>query len=159
MSPRACLLVIGVLCASALALPAQTVTLTTTGASTQMANPTLADYAAGSMVQATPIGYTLRLNSGRAGCTYTVLVGVRASTSILGGSKPVSDLQWATTGGYTAMTTTNATVATHTLRTTSTTASGNITLKILLNWTDTATSYAGTGLRFQVSGTASGSGC
>ncbi len=159
MSPRACLLVVGVLCVSALALPAQTVTLTTTGASTQMANPTVTQYVAGSMVQATPIGYTLRLNSGRASCTYTVLVQVKSATATLGGTKPVSDLQWATTGGYTAMTTTFVTVATHTLTTTSTTASGNITLKILLNWTDTATSYAGTGLGFQVSATTSGGSC
>ena len=159
MSLRACLLGVGVLCAGAIALPAQTVTLTMTGASTQMANPTLAEYTAGSMVQATPIGYTLRLNSGRSSCTYTVRVRLRAATSILGGTKPVSDLQWATAGGYTAMTTSYATVATHTLTTASTTASGSITLKILLNWTDAATSYAGTGLGFQVSGTASGSGC
>ena len=159
MSLRAIALIAGVLCVSARTLPAQTVTLTTTGASTPMTTPTLADYTAGAVVDATPIGYTLRLNSGRSSCTYTVLVQLKASTAVLGGTKPVSDLQWSSTGGYTAMTTTFVTVATHTLTTASTTASGSITLKILLNWTDTASSYTGTGLGFQTSGTASGSGC
>ena len=156
---RAFAVIGSVLCAGVRTLPAQTVTLTTTGASTQMASPTLANYTAGEVIGASPIGYTLRLNSGRSNCTYTVRVRVKASTTVLGGTKPLSDLRWSTTGGYTAMTTTFVTVATHVLTTASTTASGSITLKILLNWTDTATSYAGTGLGFQTSGTASGSGC
>jgi hypothetical protein len=145
--------------ASAHALRAQTATLTVTGAATQMPNPTLADYVAGYIVDPTPITYSLRLNSGRSSCTYTIRVQVRASVATLGSGKVISDLQWSTTGSYTSVTASYVTVATHTMTTAATTASGSITLRMLLHWTDTAASYTGSALGFRTSGTASGSGC
>jgi hypothetical protein len=146
-------------CAAGRALGAQTVTLTTTGANAPMTTPALADYTAGFVTLATPITYTLKLNSGRSNCTYTVLVQVKASAATIGSSKLLSDLQWSTTGGYTGFTTTYVTVGTHTLTTASTTASASVRVRMLLNWTDTAISYAGTSLGFQTSGTAAGTGC
>ncbi|MDQ8155305.1 MAG: hypothetical protein P3B98_11655 [Gemmatimonadota bacterium] len=145
--------------ASAHALSAQTATLTVTGAATQMPSPTLADYVAGSLTDPTPVTYSLRLNSGRANCTYTIRVQLRASGADLGSGKPISDLQWSTTGSYTSVTASYVTVATHTMSTAATTASGSITLRVRLNWTDTAASYTGSALGFRTSGTASGSGC
>jgi len=144
----------------------QTVTLSVSSAATAMQNPTLADYDAGAVTDATPATYTVTLSntSARPNCTYATAVQVRASTTTIGNAKAIGTVSWSTGGAYTALTTAWVTVATHNLtkatgQSTANTASGSLTFKISLAWTETSASFAGSTLEFQASVTPSGNGC
>jgi hypothetical protein len=78
---------------------------------------TEADYDAGAVSATAPITVTFdsRKNGGGQGATQrTSTISIRATSATLGGSKPISDLQWQANGtapgGWTGLSTSNATV-------------------------------------------------
>lgn len=77
---------------------------------------TEADYDAGAVSSTTPITVTFdaRKNGGPGGGTTqrTSTISIRATSTTLGGTKPISDLQWQRNGAgaWTSLTTSNATV-------------------------------------------------
>lgn len=158
------LALLAVLCLVPAAAWGQTVTLSVSSAATAMQNPTLADYDAGAVTDATPASYTVTLASGKPNCTYATKVQVRASSSTIGNAKAIGTVSWSTGGAYTALTTSWMDVATHNLvkatgQSTTNTATGSLTFTISLDWTETSASFAGSTLEFQTSVTPSGTGC
>lgn len=143
---------------SSVASAQRTVTLAISGnAATQ--NPTLADYEAGFVTDATPLTWTATVNGPRSNCTYTTTVSMRASSSTIGNGKSIADVSWSSGGAFTELTTSYVTIGTATLTSGTRSASGSISFRIQLDWTEESASYAGAGLQFQVSTRASGSGC
>lgn len=146
---------------------AQTVTLSVSSATTALQNPTLADYDAGFVTDATPASYTATLtnSSAKTNCTYATSVQVRAAATTIGNAKAISTVSVLTGGTYTALSTTSwVTIATHNLtkavgQGTQNTASGSITFRVSLAWTETSASFSGAALEFQASVTPSGTGC
>jgi len=68
------------------------VTLTVTGGPITLPAPTVTDYDAGYAVD--PTGLAFQLNVAGASANRTTTVSIRSTTATLGGSKPVSDLEW-----------------------------------------------------------------
>ena len=139
----------------------QTVTLTISGANVAMQNPTLADYDAGFVIDATPLTWTATVNSPKRDrdCTYNVTVQVRASSNNIGNSKSISNVRWSNGGAPVPLTQTYATIGTAALNRSTPSRSGSLTFRILLNWTESNASFTGSGLQFQVLADPIGSKC
>ena len=145
---------------------AQTVTLSVSSLGSAMQNPTLANYDAGFVTDATPASYTVTLTNASAknNCTYATAVQVRASSATIGNAKAISTVSWSTGGAYTALTQSWATIATHNLvkatgQSTVNTATGSLTFRVALAWSEPSASFAGTALEFQASVSPTGTGC
>lgn len=77
------------------ALAAQgTVALTVTGGPVAFAAPAAADFNNGSIASTGSVSYSVATSGGPPGTSHTSTVSIRATTGTLGGTKPVSDLQW-----------------------------------------------------------------
>jgi hypothetical protein len=143
---------------SSVASAQRTVTLSLSGnAATQ--NPTLADYDAGFVTDATPLTWTATINGPRNNCTYTATVSMRASNSTIGNGKSIANVSWSAGEAFTTLTTSYVQIGTATLTSSSRSESGTLTFRIQLDWTDESASYNGAGLQFLVSTRALGSGC
>ena len=131
----------------ALALPAlpgravaQKLTLLITGGA-PIAFPTVTetDYDAGSVTATTALGYSLDLlGGGGGGVNRTGSISIRATTTTMGGTKPIADLQWRRSdlATWNSMTTTNAVVESRTMRrnTLNDPYTGSIVFRVLLSW-------------------------
>ena len=120
------------------------VTLTLTQTPNVFPAPTVADYNAGNVVNATGILFTITLAG--AAANRTTSVAIRSSSATLGGGKSISDLQWrrADLVAWNAMTTTDAVVESRPVRKNSLNDpwSNQVFLRILLNWaTDPPATY------------------
>ena len=87
------------------------VSLTLTGAPAVFPAPAVTDYDNGVVNDPTGIAFTVAITGG-ASQNRTTIVSVRSSSASLGGSKPLSDLQWrrADLAAWNAMTTADATI-------------------------------------------------
>jgi len=135
-------------------LGAQTVTFSVSSAGAAFASPGTAAYAAGFIDNTTPITYTLTLANpelARSSLGFITTVQVQATATTYG-TKPLSDLQVRVGGGAFQSMASNptwVTVATQTLTSTVTTATGSIFLRALLEATDGGATYS-VPLRFQI---------
>lgn len=124
-----------------------------------MQNPTLADYEAGFVTDATPFTWTATINGPRNNCTYNTTVQMRATSSTIGNGKSIANVSWSNGGAFTTLTTSYVTIGTAALTSGTRNRSGTITFRTQLDWDETSASFAGSQLQFQVTTTSSGSGC
>jgi hypothetical protein len=140
-------------CAAALRAQAQTTTLTVTGGSTAtFAQPGLADYVTG-YIDGPTVSFGVSLAGGPANKTHTVTVEICATTATLGSGKAISKLMWQPSDAskpWQSMTSSCAgavdparTIVTATMGKGDSFSSG-VKLRMILDWTDTATSYGTT---------------
>jgi hypothetical protein len=119
-------------------LMAQRSTLTVTGAPRTLPAPTAADYAAGSVIDATGVAYSVDRSGGPPTTLRTDAISIRSSSPNLGGGKMLADLQWqrAGTGTWTSVTMTDALVESRQLSRDSPQFpwTGAILFRMLLNW-------------------------
>ena len=129
---------------------AQQVTLSVTGASTLMQNATLADYANGYIVDATPVNYSVSLSGSNSVCATVYLAGATNAAADNG----LGDVNWGTnaTNQNAPLSTAAAAVASHFLTTSSRTATGTIYFRTSLAWADGPQTYLGPSLTFSVTG-------
>jgi hypothetical protein len=136
----------------------RTVTLEIAGnAATQ--NPTLADYDAGFVTDATPLTWTATINGPRNNCTYNTTVQMRAMSASIGNGKSIADVLWSDGGPFTPLTTSYVTVGTAALTRNNRSESGSLIFRIQLAWTEESPDFDGTSLQFQVTTTSTGRGC
>lgn len=113
------LLAVALVAMTACTAEAQRLRLTIT-AGAPIAFPTVTDahYLAGSVTATTPLGFSVQLAGGNAGALRTGIVSIRAATAVMGGSKPISDLQWRRSdlGAWNSLTTSNVTIESRTMR-------------------------------------------
>lgn len=94
------------------------VSLTVTGGPVAFATPAATDFNAGSITSTGSLTYSVATSGGPPGTSHTSTVSVRATTGTLGGTKPVTDLQWERAdllGTWNGVTTTNAQVEQRTI--------------------------------------------
>ncbi len=106
--------------------------------------PAAADLDAGVLAAGTPLTFTITNIAKKKPQTATIYVA--ASSAVLGGTKPSTDLQWKLSTGstWTGLTTTNALVGTYAIpQTVGASISGVIDLQLLVRWTDPPGTYAG----------------
>jgi hypothetical protein len=119
-------------------LKAQTSTLTVTRAPRTIPVPAAADYAAGAVVDATGIGYTVSRSGGPPTTLRTDFISIRSTSPNLGAGKALSDLQWqrAGTGTWTPMSMTDAVVESRQLSRDSPQLpwSGSVLFRVLVSW-------------------------
>ena len=136
--------------AAASSLPGQTTTLTVTGGSTATFDqPTLSDYAAG-YIDGPTISFVVSLAGGASGATHTTTVEICAGSGTLGAGKSISKLMWQPSDGskpWQSITTSCAgavkasrTVGSQVIASGSS-WSGGVRLRMMLDWTDAASSY------------------
>lgn len=103
------------------------VVLTVSGGPVTIPAPAVADYNAGSVLDATPLSYNVNIAGGPPTALHTETVAIR-STSGSFGTLPISDVQWqrAGTGTWTSLTTSDMTIETR----------SGITRNIGNNWTN-----------------------
>jgi hypothetical protein len=155
-----------VLLVASLLLPAlaegQSMTLTVTNAGTST-SPTLAEYKAGQMARS--FTYTLALAGPAAnstfpsGCTYSGTVRMTPTSADLGNSKSLADVSWSSSLGNSGSSLTQnsfVTLGTQTFTSYTTATQVTVTLTTTLRWTETSTSFSGTGLRFDLLASATG---
>lgn len=70
------------------------VALTVTGGPVAFATPVASDFTAGSIAATGALTYSVATSGGPPGTSHTSTISIRATTGTLGGTKPVSDLQW-----------------------------------------------------------------
>ncbi|MGH7735558.1 MAG: hypothetical protein ACREOE_18165 [Gemmatimonadales bacterium] len=70
------------------------VSMTVTGGPVAFAAPAAADFNAGSIASTGTLTYSVATSGGPPGTSHTSTVSIRATTGTLGGTKPLSDLQW-----------------------------------------------------------------
>ena len=113
------LLAVVLLAVTACIAEAQRLRLTITGGA-PIAFPTVTDahYIAGSVQATTPLGFSMQLTGGNAGALRTGIVSIRAASAVMGGSKPIGDMQWRRSdlGAWNSLTTSNVTVESRTMR-------------------------------------------
>lgn len=130
------------------------VRLTLSGAGTPnvFPAPTLTDFNAGVITNATGIGFTVNVTGGSILIPRTSIVDIRASSATLGGGKALSDLQWRRSdlATWNPMTTTNATIEWRTVMRNGINDPWNNTVffRMLLNWATDAPATYTTGLVF-----------
>jgi hypothetical protein len=135
-------------CATRTSAGAQTtVQLLLSGQQGSFAVPTVADYAAGTLEAASPIDFQVITTSEPAG-PLTTTVYIRSFSSMLGGSKPVADLEWRRGDDQTwhALTTTDAIVERRIVQGSAQGHSWDNTIhfRVALKWTgDPPASYVG----------------
>lgn len=71
-----------------------TVALTVTGGPVAFPTPAASDFVTGSIAATGALTYSIATSGGPPGTSHTSTVTIRATTGTLGGTKPVSDLQW-----------------------------------------------------------------
>lgn len=128
------------------------VSFTLTGTPNVFAAPTLTDFNAGVITNPTGIVFTVNVTGGST-TNRTSIVSIRASSATLGGGKALSDLEWRRSDQATtwhAMTTTNTTIESRTVRKNSTNDpwSNTVFLRMQLDWTTDAPATYTTGLVF-----------
>jgi hypothetical protein len=129
---------------------AQKLTLTlNSGSPVAFPAPTETDYDGGSVTATAPLAFTVDLNSGPPGVNRTSIVAIRAGSALMGGSKPISDLQWRRSdlGTWNGLTTTNVTVESRLIvrNAANDPWSNSIVFRTLLDWTiDGPAAYAPT---------------
>lgn len=69
-------------------------TITITGGNVTFAAPTAADFNNGYLPASGALTYTVKSAAGGTGISHTSTVSVRSTAATLGGTKPISDLQW-----------------------------------------------------------------
>jgi hypothetical protein len=136
----------------ALGSPARAqVSLTLSGAPSVFPTPAVTDYDNGLVNNATGITFTLAVTGGAA-TNRTTIVSIRSSSASLGGSKPLSDLQWrrADLATWNAMTTSNATIESRTVKKNGVNDpwSNTVFFRMLLSWTSDAPGTYSAGLVF-----------
>lgn len=128
------------------------VSLTLTGTPNVFAAPALADFNAGVIANPTGIVYTVNVTGGSTTRSRTSSVSIRASSATLGGGKVLSDLEWRRSDlvAWNAMTTTNATIESRTVRRNGSNDpwSNTVFVRMLLHWTTDAPATYTTGLVF-----------
>lgn len=129
---------------------AQTVTLTVSNAGSLMQNATLADYANGYIVDATPVNYSVSLSGSNSVCATVYLAGATNAAADNG----LGDVNWGknATNQDAPLSTAAAVVASHFLTTSSRTATGTIYFRTSLAWADGPQTYLGPSLTFSVTG-------
>ncbi len=125
--------------AVALASPGRAqVSLTLTGAPNVFPAPAVTDYDAGLVNNPTGITFTITITGGAA-ANRTTIVSIRSSSASLGGSKPLSDLQWrrADLATWNAMTTADATIESRPVKKNALNDpwSNSVLFRMLLSWT------------------------
>lgn len=132
------------------AVAAQRLTLTlNSGSPVAFPNATEANYDAGFVTATSPLAFTVDLNSGPPGVNRTTIVSIRAASAVMGGTKPISDLQWRRSdlGTWNGLTTSNVTVESRPIVRNGTNDpwSNSILFRTLLSWSsDGPASYAPT---------------
>lgn len=122
------------------AVEAQRLRLTlTSGAPIAFPTVTEAHYDAGSVQANAPLAFSLALTGGAAATLRTGIVSIRGAAAVMGGSKPIGDLQWRRNdlGTWNSLTTVNATVESRTMRRNpalNTPWSNSVVLRTLLSW-------------------------
>lgn len=152
---RAAMLALGFVAAVARSTAAaQTTTLTiTSGSTTTFGQPALTDYVNG-YIDGPTINFTVTVNGGPPSApTHTVTVEICSTTPDLGSGKALSKLMWepsdlslpfqSITQGCTGAVQAVRTVATRTMSKGSSFSLG-VKLRMMLDWTDTASSYGTT---------------
>lgn len=132
----------GVLAVVALLAPvrgtrAQAATLTLTNAPNVFPTPTVTDYDAGVVTEATGITFTVDITTG-PNVLRTTIVSLRATSATLGGGKPVGDLEWrrADLATWNTMTTADVVVESRSgVRRVDPPWSNTVFFRILLSWT------------------------
>ncbi len=113
------LLAVVLLALTACVAEAQRLRLTITGGA-PITFPTVTDahYIAGSVQATTPLGFSMQLRFGNAGALRTGILSIRAASGVMGGSKPIGDMQWRRSdlGAWNSLTTSNVTVESRTMR-------------------------------------------
>src|SRR5437667_190051 len=114
------------------------VSLTLTGAPAVFPAPAVTDYDNGVVNDPTGIAFTVAITGG-ASQNRTTIVSVRSSSASLGGSKPLSDLQWrrADLAAWNAMTTADATIESRPVKKNRLNDpwSNTVFFRMLLSWT------------------------
>ncbi len=114
--------------------------------------PTVANYDAGLIQNATGIVFTVDQTGGPANADRTTTVSVRASSGTLGGGKPLSDLEWrrADLGNWSAMTTSDVVIESRPIHKNKLNDawSNSIFLRMHLSWTVDGPGTYSTGLVF-----------
>lgn len=126
--------------------PAQRLTLTlNSGSPVAFPNATEADYdnasinaTTGSVAASAPLAFTVDLNSGPPGVNRTSIVAIRGGAAVMGGTKPIGDLQWCRTASctWTDLTTVNVTVESRPIvrNALNDPWNGSISFRTKLNW-------------------------
>lgn len=74
---------------------AQVMTLSvTSGSPIAFPTPTVTDYDNGSVAATSALGFTLDLSKGGGGAGRHGILSIRAASAVMGGTKPIGDLQW-----------------------------------------------------------------
>ena len=127
------------------------VSLTLTGAPAVFPAPAVTDYDNGVVTDLTGIAFTVAITGG-ASQNRTTIVSVRSSSASLGGSKPLSDLQWrrADLAAWNAMTTADATIESRPVKknTLNDPWSNTVFFRMLLSWTGDSPGTYSAGLVF-----------
>lgn len=114
------------------------VVLTVSGGPVTIPAPAVADYNAGSVLDATPLSYNVNISGGPPTALHTETVAIR-STSGSFGTLPISDVQWQLAGASTwnSLTTGNVTIETRSgiTRNTGNNWTNSIQFRCLLSWT------------------------
>lgn len=123
----------------ALASPARAqVSITLSGAPNVFPAPAVTDYDAGFVNNPTGITFTISVTGGGPK-QHTTIVSLRSSSASLGGSKPLSDLQWrrADLATWNVITATDATVESRTVQDKKVNDpwSNTVFFRMLLSWT------------------------
>lgn len=110
---------------------------------------TEADYDAGSVTASAPLAFTLSLTGGAANTDRTGILSIRASAAVMGGTKPIGDMQWRRSdlGVWNSLTTADVVVESHTMRRSGLNNpwSNSVEFRALLDWsTDGAATYTPT---------------
>ena len=121
------------------------VTLTLSSAPAVFPAPTAADYTAGVVSDPTGIGFTITVGGPKA--ARTSIVFIRSTSAVLGGTKPLSDLEWrrADLATWTPMSLTDATIESRPIvkNQTNDPWSNQVLFRIRLSWTaDPPATYA-----------------
>ncbi len=127
------------------------VSLTLTGAPAVFPAPAVTDYDNGVVTDPTGIAFTVAITGG-ASQNRTTMVSVRSSSASLGGSKPLSDLQWrrADLAAWNAMTPADATIESRPVKknTLNDPWSNTVFFRMLLSWTGDSPGMYSAGLVF-----------
>ncbi|HET7025087.1 MAG TPA: hypothetical protein VFI39_07795 [Gemmatimonadales bacterium] len=127
------------------------VSLTVTGGPVAFATPAATDFNTGSIASTGSLTYSVATSGGPPGTSHTSTVSIRATTGTLGGTKPLSDLQWERAdlpGTWNGLTTSNTQVEQRTIvrKGANDPWSNSIDFRMLLSYANDAPGSYSTGL-------------
>jgi hypothetical protein len=136
----AALLALAVVLVTAGVAEAQRLRLTiTSGAPIAFPAVTEAHYDGGSVPASAALAFSVQLTGGAGATLRTGIVSIRAAAAVMGGAKPIADLQWRRNdlGVWNSLTTSNVTIESRTMRRTpalNNPWANSVLFRTLLSW-------------------------